>query len=307
MILFVESADAGGGDTEFFDFSVGFPRRRLFEHVESESDLWIAYVHLRLAWESAGNPATVVEILSNNEFNIGDDNAFEARLNEYANERLEAINTDDRDELKRFLGNLAGACMSPHERLQFKSHLLSKQLLWCPLGQSESQVVPWAARAMALKEYDPNVAMILRYANVALPLVTETLGKCFELEARERSLYWPMRRGSQPPVEIEREHMRFVEGLKGASLQLYPDAAPQVLDPWCFASMGNFFSGLPKDSCTEYRQRVKLVRNALSHGHNVSWSMLKLLRAAENALLATNRSLPYELRSTVQKTHIGAV
>jgi hypothetical protein len=202
----------------------------------------------------------------------------------------------------RFLRSMAGACLTQRERLQCRSFLASRRLLWSPLGRSECQIVPWAARAMALGTYEPDAAMLLRYAIVPLPLVSEALGKCFELEARERSLYWPMRRECVPTPELEWEYARFMEGSLQSISPLYPKAAPCVVDPWCFASMGEFFSGLPKDTGTDHRRNVKLVRNALSHGHSLSWNMLKLLRSAENALLAANRSLSYQLKSALQKT-----
>lgn len=39
-ILFVEGAEASGGDADLFDYSVGFPRQRLFENTRFESELW---------------------------------------------------------------------------------------------------------------------------------------------------------------------------------------------------------------------------------------------------------------------------
>jgi hypothetical protein len=63
-ILFLESAGANSGETDFFDFSVGFPRRRLFESTEFEAELWSTYLYLRAAWESAGNPAVAARIIT---------------------------------------------------------------------------------------------------------------------------------------------------------------------------------------------------------------------------------------------------
>jgi hypothetical protein len=90
-ILFVESADAICGDTDFFDFTVGLPRRRLFENGDSENELWQAYLHLRTAWDSAGNPATTTKILDGISCCTGNDDAFESGLNRYATDRLRAI------------------------------------------------------------------------------------------------------------------------------------------------------------------------------------------------------------------------
>lgn len=272
---------------EAFDLTTGGPSAPLGATSESETNLWRAYVHTRLAWETAGNLARAREWagLGFAAIPTGQDPRLEALLNEVAQATTLALSADRTAQVNKYLLALgAGRAL---DRGVVRD-LSGAGLLWKPSGDGPWRPVPWLARALLLGKAVTGGEDLLRGCLVCAPLAKEILNRCFDLEARARALLGPASAGRRAPEEIRDRLGRFEGGDESTEYPLYPRGCPAApTDAWGFATFGEllFNLELPRRQYPHFYD-LRDLRNSLSHGHYVSWHAVATLRRIERDLEA---------------------
>ena len=118
------------------------------------------------------------------------------------------------------------------------------------------------------------------------------------IEAQERAQYWKYRQATPGNPEIAAECEKRLEefiGLRPSSASTYypSDCPAKPIDAWQFASFGQFFAGLSIDARTNLRQQVVSIRNAVAHGHYVSWRLLATLQRCRQELQESPRKVVF--------------
>jgi hypothetical protein len=256
-----------------FDFTWGQPVFGLFDSPGTdESRLWNSYLHARLAWEAAGDPALAAAMIGGMPaaISIGRDDRLEAELNAWADAALAVLPEDVIIALQLFLdsGKDDGGRLASHG------------LLWRPPGSRHLTPAPWVARALLLGAPAGHPrCWLLRAALVCVPLVNELLGRCQELEQRIKAECsgLPPYVGQDLPEDIAQLWERFRSG--DDETTVYPTGHPSPpvkrLDAWQFASLGQFLLD-PRSPLCRRSSRSELtlsrLRNTLAHGHYVCWA-----------------------------------
>jgi len=131
-----------------FDFNRGKPSFSILdtEHA-TDTSLWRAYLHTRLAWESGGDPTTAQAMSTavSGSLRCGDDEHLEKSLNDWASQQWQTTPTKQAELLEN--------CLSRPEATngQLACHaadLESAGLVWRPWGTTRRAPVPWVARAL---------------------------------------------------------------------------------------------------------------------------------------------------------------
>ncbi|WP_041453628.1 hypothetical protein [Anaeromyxobacter dehalogenans] len=277
---------AGEPVSESRDFSVGcLADGVLQEAVRGSERLWRAYVASRLAWEAAGDLGIAQE-LDDVVGGVGlfGDAHLEAALNDWASARITGVEADAlRSMATHLLGEPAASSSSA---AGLDASLRNAGLLWRPVGERRSRPAPWLARALLHAEPGHAARHVLRAAMVNGPLANEALRRCFDLESTLVASLWRKHgelegRLSDAPGLLQR--------FKQGSLRectYYPAGCPATPhDAWCFASLGEVLRAAPELGGRESPEtRLMLLRNALSHGHYVSWRTVKDVLELEEEL-----------------------
>ena len=263
-----------------FDFTVGGPSDAV---LASDADLWKAYVHARLAWETAGDLARAQAWDAHGfpRLGVGADDVLEDLLSTLAEadwRRLpESVQAQAREQLRRMFQRPAPKAAPS------VTELVAHGAFWRPPGDAEARPAPWVARALLRLDLASEAAFYLRGCLVCAPLAREVLGRCFDLEARERAAGWANRGTLPPPPDAKDRHSRFLEGQPNSGAQFYPKGCPaRPEDPWAFTVFGEFLASLPFDKArSAFTNGLRTLRNALAHGHYMSWAVLTALRRLE--------------------------
>ena len=286
--------------SEYFDLSVGYPTASLFEQEPmSTTELWVRYLHHRGAWEVAGDPVEAQDIgaklASATRF---DDNEIEVACNNYAWHRMQCIPSSSRSQFMEYLSEWGVEPISSAVMRRAERDLARTGLLWTPIGHSVPRPTSWAARAALMSEGVGTACFcLLRNCTIPVGIASEALGKCFELEMHERAYYSPLRQAGIPPIEVTDKHQDFLKGSPTSAAAFYPPSCPAKPDVWAFASLGAYFADIPRDASTAKREQLRVIRNALSHGHHVGWTLVSNLRHIQDALLGSDR-VPARLSSS---------
>src|SRR5262249_55631063 len=154
---------------------------------------------------------------------------------------------------------------------------------WRPPGETRLRPVPWVARALLCLHEGEEVRFLLRGCLVCAPLAKEVLSRCFDLEARERTLCWAERGELPLPREITDRYQKFMEAVPATEYRFYPAGCPAApTDAWPFATFGELLVNLGHSRQRwPHRYELRDLRNALAHGHYVGWYAVQALRRVE--------------------------
>lgn len=264
-----------------FDFTVGGPSDPVLGF---DKELWKAYVHARLAWETGGDLARAMawDQSGFQRLGVGADDSLENLFNHRAEEeyrRLPAATQAKAQEAVKQVVKRAGP--------QACAGLMDCGAFWKPPGESGPRPAPWLARAMLRLSLAPEAAFLLRSCLVCAPLAREVLGRCFDLEARERAAVFASRGNLPPPPDAVDRFKRFTDRQADSGAEFYPaDCPAKPSDAWSFTVFGEFLNSLPYDrDRREFNNGLRTLRNALAHGHYIGWAVLSALRRLEKEKL----------------------
>jgi hypothetical protein len=287
FVVMVTGGDAA--EVEEFDFTSGAPDDQVLRLLDDTRErLFRGYLHARVAWESAGsiNRARRLERVIE-AVRVGDDDALEVGLNEFARQVYREVGDEARRKLGDFLAAITRGASVDARRIA--PELGSVGLLWSPFGRDRWRVVPWVGRAVLLQDPATESSLLLRSQMTCAPLAREILGRCLELEARERAKLARQIGGSQPPREavVRLASFQAQEGYGDAAL--YPRFSPaRPRDAWAFAEFGAFVETAERSGASPRHVRelhaLRLLRNALAHGHYAGWAALRKLIEIEGRL-----------------------
>ena len=267
--------------SDFMDLSVGSPADGLLELLDGpESELWRAYVHVRLAWEAAGNLASLelADQLDFSRLSIGDDNSLEQKLNQFAVFSLERFDRDAIEVADRFLGESEGD-PNAGQTTPSRGELEALGFFWRPAGELLSRPAPWWARAILHQNRAVTLRYLLRSCLVCAPIAREILLRCFDLEALDRASHPPQTQSSHD-AETLRRFDSFLRGDPNSEVRHYPRGCPaKPIEITDFATYGAIITNAPRDPFRHNaRHRLRKLRNSVVHGHYVSWAALKELQ-----------------------------
>lgn len=280
------------GDDGALDFIVGFPDDHVLRLLDETHDrLFRSYLHTRIAWESGGAIVRARELQGLLEpCRVGDDEAVEAGLNEFARRSYGSLAAI----VQRSLDDLVGALSrnEPLEARRLASELETKGLLWSPFGIGRFRIVPWAARALLVRREARVAVDFLRSQVMCAPFARELLGRCLELEARERAKLSSGIGASAAPADAIGRLAAFERGDAEGDSGLYPRCSPvRPADAWAFAEFGAFIETAVRVNAPRLPRRdlhaLRHLRNALAHGHYASWATLRRLLKVERRLGTT--------------------
>ena len=246
--------------------------------------LWSAYLHHRLGWESGGDRNLAESMSRETEaFSLGADEALERHLNVSATNLWQSLGEAARERAREWCTTYGQANHGFGDNTEV---LLRDGILWQPTLGTNVRFKAWAARAMLLECLRGRGRDMLRACLVCLPLARSILESCFDLEVALRC--------SLRAVPSEKEakgegvladlssHRTSFENANHPMRQLYPEGSPAIPRSLAaFSSLGQL-RHLSRWSRREERAISSLatVRNALAHGHYISWRVLSLLEEA---------------------------
>lgn len=245
----------------------------------------LPYLALRLAWEVGGDFGYLLAESRRWTSIPGDDVTLEQELNGLARRRWSEIPGPLQQEFRSWMGALGTAGLRLGERRSRSpgGSLREARLVWRPPGQSSWRPVPWVARALLLAGGPLAGSPFLRACLVAVPLANEVLRRCFELESLVVSGVTAACGDGGAPQDARDLFSAFGAG-NISERQLYPRTCPAVpTNAWAFASFGAVIKNRLDDSGSPCI-RLRNLRNALSHGHYVSWYAIQELFEIEAAL-----------------------
>lgn len=285
--LFVSTARCA--DEGALDLLVGSPDDHVLRLVDDTQDrLFRAYLHARIAWESAGSlrHARALDAALGS-YRVGDDEAVETWLNRYALATYAEAPAADRRLLVALLDAVVHNAARELRRLALEAR--DTGFLWSPFGRERLRTVPWVARALLATDRFHPAAPLLRSHVTCAPFARELLGRCLELEARERTkLSWAL--GTAPaPADAIARHAAFERDEVGSDSAYYPRCSPaRPTDAWAFVEFGAFIDAAVRAGTPDLPRRdlhaLRQLRNALAHGHYASWSTLRRLLEIERRL-----------------------
>jgi hypothetical protein len=282
MILLETPSRPVAGDS--MDLSVGGPADGLLGLLDCpEGELWHSYVHARLAWEIAGDlsRAEAVDAFDFAGLTVGDDHGLEGRLNRFAEQTFSGLGRDAERLSGDFLGRAArgsggGTAGAP---VRFPEQMEAAGLFWRPPGESFPRPAPWWARAALYRDYSEPLHYLLRSCLVCAPVARDVLVRCFDLEAVDRASCTPHPRINGSP-ELCRRFDEFLRAHPESESRYYPKGCPAApRGPTDFATYGEILARLPPEPHRNAsRHRLRRLRNAVAHGHYVSWATLTEVR-----------------------------
>lgn len=229
---------------------------------------WDAYVHTRLAWEAAGNLDRATSLHDRvTTVRRDDDAGLERCLNEWARLSWRDLDGAVRERILRHCSAAVGA-PAPDA---WGSEPELEPFVWNPGGVVLP--VPWLARALLTTGAGhPPLRGLLRCALVCAPLRDAVAARCLAAESRLRAAAEPT---APPPVEAE-ALLRHVEAGRAYECLHYPeDAAAIPRSAWDLVSLGDFIRALPPAHPRRgLMEDIRILRNAVLHGHYVSWKTL---------------------------------
>ena len=260
------------------DFTVG----RCVHHVFSpnilfqQQSLWMAYAHLRIYWESAGNLGHALALSKLVEsISPEDDERFEACLQQYS---FSMLVHPSFSVLKKMVSDIDLGVRSPASTIH---ELVENKLMWIPPGTQSPRVVPWAARALLRNtQLSGREVGNLRHSLVCSPLAAEILALCLQSEQDVRSRL----HGKGDLIKLAdksraiENHAKYIAGMDDAIA--YPNAHPSPPsrpdDVWAFASLGEVLHCSPGAAVAPLDRSILRLRNGIAHGHYVGWHQVKV-------------------------------
>jgi hypothetical protein len=234
---------------------------------------WRTYLHLRVAWEAGGDVEQVLQCdpLGLSELKTGDDEACESLLNQHARKEMERLPAREREQAVRWLEETVAQAPVRGARP----------------GMERGMPAPWMARALLLEGRAPTARQFLQARLVCMPLAELLLTKCLEIEALQRTRLMLQRLPEVVPSEVLVRFERFQGATPSMERELYPATHPAPPnDSWAFATLGEFMENLVglRPSVRRSLEQLRLLRNAVAHGHYVGWKALTRLWQTEQEL-----------------------
>lgn len=241
---------------------------------DGDDRLWSKYMHLRFAWESGGVIDDAMDCAAIAGELAPDDNELERVLNCFAVSKFLRLTEQERIRWAQYVdapSDLAPTVCGYMEELD---------------GQLTA--FPWLARALLLQvATQGGTSRALRHEVLCRPIAEQVLKRCFAVEASLRRRLPQVL--PQPPEEVRERWERFrANGATGRNLEaeLYPLAHPYPpTDAWDFASVGQvaMHAKVPREE-TARLHRVRILRNAVAHGHYMGWRAVTEARALRGLL-----------------------
>lgn len=286
---FVFLSSSRHSDGNAVDLEVGSPNDHVLRLLdETQERLFRAYLHARIAWETAGSLSLARRLDSAlQDCRIGDDEGVESGLNGFAQSQYALVPQSSKILLDQLLVAVSRNSAPDLRRRAIEGR--QEGILWSPFGRDRLRIVPWVARAVLMEDPRHTCAQMLRSHIWCAPLARELLGRCLELEARERAkLSWALGNTS-PPTEAVARLAAFERADVDSDTVLYPICSPvRPTDAWAFAEFGTFIEAAVRSKIPDLPRRdlhaLRHLRNALAHGHYASWSALKRLLEIERRL-----------------------
>lgn len=262
----------------------GFPEdTSLFGLEIDDQQLWRLYLHIRLAWETGGELERCERWERSYAFSripFNQDAILEHQLN-----RASAI--DLRKFPDEMLQKLNNYCDSLVQDLKIDRQLIASLqrngLLLDQRGTHGTIVSPWAARALVKLRSDSKANSFLGRSLVCAPIANELLSYCFSMEAQERAVC--SKCDLDPSLAREETLNAFAKYTikdKFSEAAFYPSECPIAPNNvWQFASFGEIIhltASAFGQQRNDDRHALRRLRNAIAHGHYVSWSMVTCLR-----------------------------
>ena len=244
-----------------------------------EEQAWRAYTHVRLAWEVGGNLGVALEWNESafDSLQRADDDGFERILNDRAEVAFAALDSTVANSVNDSIAKASS---------DRKVHL-PENLFWSPAEDDWPRPVPGVARAILRRNNTHPARPLLRSCLVCAPLARAVLDRCLSLEARVRSNSAIITLSPEQNSAANRDWLRFRSDELEVVSKLYPAGAPaKPLNAIEFTSFDEFLR-LSPTLPRELRRTagyLKQLRNALAHGHYVSWSALQFLWQIEEQL-----------------------
>lgn len=260
-----------------FDFSSGWAELRFLSLAADADDLqlWHAYLHQRVCWEAAGSPSYASEVgESLSGIGVGDDDAVEDLLTTFA--EAAARSRFDLALVGSLVVEASRRQPDPTRQRRARDELQRLGVLWLPPPGRKLEVRPWVSRAL-LREptVSESVVWALRHNLVCLPLANEVIAHCLRAEAQIRTLLHGKAMEEAPPKSWDGLR-RFTDGVD--EFVHYPRGYPlpptRREDVWAFASLGEVLWACDRGAVADLFKDTLRLRNALTHGHYVSWKHL---------------------------------
>jgi len=255
------------------------------EDVQTET-AWRAYLHLRAAWEAGGDVerTLLLDTLRLGELLIGDDEGCERLLNQHARTVFAALPAREQDACVTRIEELMTGLSAQGSRGGLKASAPGLQGQGLALGEA---LPPWLARALLLEGRNPRARQLCGSRLVCTPLAELILTRCFELEALQRTRLSLDRLPETVPDDVRVRFDRFKGAGPNVERELYPaDHPAPPNDAWAFATFGEFLDNVIglRPTLRSSLVQLRLLRNAVAHGHYVGWKALQMLWRTEQAL-----------------------
>jgi hypothetical protein len=263
-----------GGTTTVLDTGLPMELTPLKEATGGDAPtLWRTYLHWRVAWEAGGDVERALRCdqLGLAGLRVGDDEACERLLNDHARVELKRMGAPERKQAHQWLEEM----------------LVKNPPRGARPGMAKGTLAPWFARALLLEGSVPTARRFLKARLICTPLAELILTRCFELEALQRTRLMLHGLPEEVPTEARSRFERFQGPALSIERELYPSLHPALPEgPWDFASLGEFMENLVglKPSTRKPLEQLRVLRNAIAHGHYVGWKALTRLWQAEQEL-----------------------
>lgn len=279
LVLDTPEERAGGSH---IDLTVGWPvDSTLPAYSDGVGRLWRAYLHARVAWETAGDLSCATCWSEGGFSNLADeeDVGCERLLNQLAAADLRKAGSGTRKKLIEFVSAFLHPARSRGDLLRRADDLLQAGVIWKPDGSGWPQPVPWAARALLSSNAVPDAESLLRGCLICRPLAREIQGRCLDLESRERAVCWVLKtRWAPHPEAVKRWQDYSTDPAHHARVFYPPDCPAEPADSWPFTTFGEFLHATSPNSLQwNVWHELRELRNGLAHNHYLCWRVLMRL------------------------------
>ncbi len=283
LILFFCSGDVGPLQSSC-ELLRGFPEDPSLCGLEiDDQQLWRLYLHIRVAWETGGELERCERWERSYSFSqipYNQDAMLEHQLNRASMSDFQALPTEIQQELNKYCDSLVQEVKIDRRHIAL---LQRNGLLLDQRGTHSSMVNPWAARALIQSRSDTRAKSFLGRSLVCTPIANELLSYCFSIEAQERAVCSKCNLDSGLASEVAQiAFTKYINKDAFSEAAFYPSECPIAPDSvWQFASFGELIHQTAHAfgrQRNDDRHTLRRLRNAIAHGHYVSWAMVTCLR-----------------------------
>lgn len=279
----------------YCDLTRGYPEElRLCDPEKDDKTVWNRYIHQRIAWEAGGGLFNAEEWEKKFQFSklpFNQDDSLEQRLNSAATEEFNSLDVETRRTLREFFDEKFDVG-SEASKFDWGAYNRLKEfgLISVLPGLHAWMVKPWVARALIQMGASGSARVFLGGCLTCMPIANELLSQCFALEVRERTNCNRCLQNEDLASNDAKElFARYRRGEDNSEASFYPADCPVAPNSvWQFASFGEIIR-LAKNNTEQKRydarHLLRRVRNAISHGHYVSWSLVSAVRSLLNSLI----------------------